>query len=107
MSYLGGAAPSSGGNELSSMAAHLGVASRTLRNPRASRLSTTGLALLAESRGQPAEELASAEDVEGEDRQGGEDDGREDGGHVDAVLALERPQRQRQGPLVRALGEDQ
>ena len=50
---------------------------------------------LAESRGQPAEELAAPEDVEGEDREGCEDDGREDGGHVDAVLALERPQGER------------
>src|SRR4029450_8874370 len=63
--------------------------------------------LLAEPRGQPAEELAAAEDVEGDDRQGREDDAGEDGGHVDAELALEGPQRQRQGPLARALGEDQ
>src|SRR5215213_11255164 len=81
--------------------------SAALRRSLATRDGRSCRDLLAEAGGQPAEELAAADGVEGEDRQGGEDDGRQDGGHVDAELALEGPQRERQGPLARALGEDQ
>src|SRR5664279_1923701 len=62
---------------------------------------------LAETCGQPAQQLAAADGVEDEDRQCRQDDRGEDGGNVDAVLPLERPQRQRQGSPARALGEDQ
>src|SRR4029450_2796793 len=46
--------------------------------------------LLAESRGQPADQLPTAHHVEDEDRQGGEDDGRGGGGAGDAALGLAR-----------------
>lgn len=60
---------------------------------------------LGEARGKTAEQLAAAEHVEGQDGQGREHDGGDDGRDVDAVLALERPQRERQGPLVGTLRE--
>src|SRR3954468_3238336 len=62
---------------------------------------------LAEAGGQAGEELAAADRVQNEDRQRGQNDGRENRRHVDAVLALEGPQGQRQGPLLGALGQDQ
>src|SRR5690606_36738333 len=54
-----------------------------------------------------AEQLTQAERVQNQDGKRGEDYGGQDGGDVDPVLAPEGPQRQRQGPLVGALGEDQ
>src|SRR3954447_20105935 len=63
--------------------------------------------LLAEAGGQTAQQLTPADRVQDEDRQGGQHDRGEDGRYVHAVLALEGPQRQREGALSWALGQDQ
>ena len=55
---------------------------------------TTGS--LTEPGGQAAEQLTTADRVEDQDRQGGQHDRGQYGGNVDAVLALERPEGQRQ-----------
>jgi uncharacterized membrane protein len=61
----------------------------------------------AETRGHAADELPAADRVQDEDGQGGQHDGRDHGRYVDAVLALEGPQGEWEGPLAGTLGEDQ
>src|SRR3954447_20911019 len=63
--------------------------------------------LAAETGGEAGQQLPTADGVQDDDRQRGQDDRGQDRRYVDAELALEGPQRQRQRALVRALGQDQ
>src|SRR6476620_2821881 len=63
--------------------------------------------LLAEAGAEAADHLSATDDVQQQDGQRRQEHRRENRWDVHAVLALERPQGQRQGAFVRSLSEDE